>query len=156
MVISTVKGNFTDYSVKIYFDEGDMIKSRAVATIKTASIFTNNEMRDNHLRSEEFFFAEKYPEITFKSTKIVKKAENSILYGTLTMRGVSQEVVIPFKFLGKAKDPWGSTRIGFEGNLTLNRQDYGIAFNKTIDNGGLLVGNEVEIQLNIEAVLQNK
>jgi polyisoprenoid-binding protein YceI len=65
-------------------------------------------------------------------------------------------VVIPFKFLGKAKDPWGSTRIGFEGNLTLNRQDYGIAFNKTIDNGGLLVGNEVEIQLNIEAVLQNK
>jgi len=141
LLISNITGNFNDFSGKLLFDEKDMTNSSVDLTIKAASINTNNVDRDNHLRAADFFNIEKFPEITFKS-------------GTLTMHGVSKEISIPFEFIGKAKGPMGKQRLGFEGNTKLNRKDFGITWNKTLDEGGLAVGNEIKIQLNIEAVIK--
>ncbi|SYZ72890.1 conserved exported hypothetical protein [Candidatus Zixiibacteriota bacterium] len=152
MVISNVKGNFSDFSGTIVYDDKDISKSSVNVTIKTISINTGNQYRDNDLKSGNFFEAEKYPEITFQSTKIEKAVDGFVMTGNLTMRGVTKEVQIPFNILGTIKDPYGNMRMGAEGGLTINRQDYGISFNKALDNGGLVVGNEVKIDLNIEAV----
>jgi polyisoprenoid-binding protein YceI len=152
LVISNVKGQFTDYSGTIFFDEQDITKSSVNVTIKTASINTGSNDRDNHLRSADFFDAANHPEITFKSTRIEKKGDGYVCVGTLTMRRVSKEVAIPFTLLGQTKDPRGNTRIGLEANLVLNRQDYGISWSRTMDTGGLVAGNEVKIELNVEAV----
>ena len=119
--------------------------------IKTASINTGNERRDGDLRSVNFFDAASYPEITFKSSRIEERGGALFCVGNLTMRGVTHEVAISFSYIGKVKDPMGNTRIGFEGSLNLNRQDYGISYGKTMDNGGLVVGNEVAISLTVEA-----
>lgn len=154
LLISNVTGNFNDFSGKIMFDEKDMTNSSVDLTIKAASINTNNVDRDNHLRASDFFDAEKFPEITFKSGKVEKAEDNYVLVGTLTMHGVSKEISIPFEFIGKAKGPMGKQRLGFEGNTKLNRKDFGITWNKTLDEGGLAVGNEIKIQLNIEAVIK--
>jgi len=154
LLISNITGNFNDFSGKLLFDEKDMTNSSVDLTIKAASINTNNVDRDNHLRAADFFNIEKFPEITFKSGKIEKAEDNYVLIGTLTMHGVSKEISIPFEFIGKAKGPMGKQRLGFEGNTKLNRKDFGITWNKTLDEGGLAVGNEIKIQLNIEAVIK--
>ncbi len=154
LVINKVKGNFKEFSGTIYYDENDVTKSSVEVTIKTASINTDNAKRDAHLRSPDFFDAAKYPEITFRSKRIIREGDRYVAIGDLTMRGVSREIRIPFKIIGKVTDPWGNTRIGVEASLTLNRQDYGISWSQTLDNGGLVVGNEVDIELNIQAVKQ--
>ena len=150
MVIATVPGKFGDYTINFIFDEKDLSKSSIKATIKTASINTDNSKRDEHLRSADFFDAEKYPEITFISNKIMKKSDQFIAKGTLTIRGVSKEIELPFKLLGPVQDPWGNTKIGVEAGLTIDRQDYGVSWNKTIDAGGFLVSDEVNIKLDLE------
>jgi len=152
MVIANVKGYFKEFSGTIYYDENDITRSSVSVTIKTASINTENPKRDAHLRSPDFFDAEKYPEITFKSKRILKEKDGYVAVGDLTMRGVTREIRIPFHILGKVTDPWGNTRIGVEASLKLNRHDYGISWSQTLDNGGLVVGDEVKIDLNIEAV----
>lgn len=152
LLISNVKGNFKDFSGTIMFDESDMTKSSVEVTIKAASIDTDNADRDNHLRSEDFFHVEKFPEITFKSSAVNKTDDGYELVGLLTMHGVTKEVAIPFEFLGKVTGPMGKERLGFEGHVEIDRKDYGITWNKVLDAGGLTVGNEVKIELNIEAV----
>lgn len=153
LVISNVTGKFKDFSGTLMFDENDVTKSSIEVNIKTESIDTENNDRDNHLRSPDFFDAAKYPEITFKSNGVVKSKDGwYVLHGILDMHGVKQEISIPFEFLGKAVGPMGKTRIGFEGSTKLNRKDFGIAWNKVLDTGGLTVGNEVKITLNIEAI----
>jgi len=152
LLISNVKGNFTDFSGIIMFDESDMTKSSVETTIKAASIDTDNADRDNHLRSEDFFDVEKYPEITFISNDIIRTSNGFEMLGTLSMHGVSKEISIPFEFLGRAEGSSGDVRLGFEGYTTIDRKDFGISWNKTLDSGGLAVGNEVKIELNIEAV----
>ncbi len=154
MVIANVKGYFKEFSGTIIYDENDITRSSVSVTIKTASINTENPKRDAHLRSPDFFDAEKYPEITFKSKRILKEKDGYIAVGDLTMRGVTREIRIPFQILGKVTDPWGNTRLGVEASLKLNRHDYGISWSQTLDNGGLVVGDEVKIDLNIEAVKQ--
>jgi polyisoprenoid-binding protein YceI len=154
MMLSNVKGRFKELSGQVLFDEQDIKKSSVSVVIKTASISTGEEARDNHLRSPDFFDAQKYPEITFKSQRVEEGNGALVCLGTLTIRGVSREVAIPFTFVGKVKDPAGKTRIGFEGNLTINRQDYGVSWSKTLDNGGVVVGDEVKISLAVEAVKQ--
>ena len=150
LVISSVPGRFLDFDVVFMYDEIDISKSSVTATISTASIFTNNEKRDNHLKSADFFDAEKYPEITFESNDFQKTDDGYISKGTLTMRGVSKEVEIPFRILGNVKDPSGNTKMGLEGGLIINRQDFNVSWNKTLDTGGLLVSDEVKIELNIQ------
>jgi polyisoprenoid-binding protein YceI len=154
MVITNVKGGFADISGVIMYDENDVAKSSVDVTIKTASINTNNEKRDDHLRSADFFDAEKHPDITFKSKSVSKTDEGMIMVGTLTIKGTSKEVSIPFEITGKVDDPWGSTRIGAEGNLTIDRRDYGLTWNKALETGGLVVGNDIKIELNVEAVME--
>jgi len=154
LVINNVKGEFTDYSGTIVYDESDITNSSVEVTIKAASINTGNAKRDADLRSPNFFDVEKYPLITFKSKRVEKKGDGYRLVGDLTMHGVTREVAMPFKILGKIKDPWGNTRIGAEASLTLDRRDYGLKYAKKIDAGGLIVGNEVKIELNVEAVKQ--
>ena len=111
--------------------------------------------RDAHLRSEDFFFVDQYPEISFVSSKITKKGnENYDVRGTLTIRGVAKEIVLPVTFLGHAMDPWGNARLGFEAETTINRKDFGLTWNAALETGGFLVGDEVKISVQIQAIAQ--
>jgi polyisoprenoid-binding protein YceI len=152
LMINNVKGNFTDVSGTIDYDSEDITRSSVDATIKSATINSGNADRDKHLRSADFLDVEKFPQIRFKSSRIEKRAENYVAIGTLTIRGVSREVVLPFNFLGQIKDPFGHIKIGAEASLTLDRRDYGISWSKIMDNGGLVVANEVKIEISFEAV----
>jgi polyisoprenoid-binding protein YceI len=126
-------------------------------TIKADSIDTKDEARDEHLRSADFFEVEKYPEITFKSSKITKvDGSTYAVVGTLTMHGVSRQITLTVSYLGEALDPWGGTRAGYQLNTTVNRKDYGISWNKTLDSGGLILGDEVEVSIDLEVVQQKE
>ncbi|MBI2263579.1 MAG: YceI family protein [Armatimonadetes bacterium] len=152
MMLSNVSGEFKTYSGAITHDAKDATKLTASGVIKVASLDTGNADRDKHLRGTEFFDADKYPEIVFQGKQVKKSGKDYVMIGTLTMHGVSKDVKIPFQIMGKVKDPWGKERLGLQARLTINRRDFGIAFNKTLDNGGLMVGNEVTIDLNVEGV----
>ena len=144
--VSKVRGDFTDFEGTIQIDQAKPEASSVVFTIKTASINTKNEGRDKHLNSPDFFDTAKFPEITFKSTKV---AANT---GDFTMHGVTKEITIPVTYTGSMKDPRGTERAGFELTTTLNRQDYGVKFNKTMDNGSLMLSDDVQVTILIEAV----
>lgn len=151
-LVTQVRGNFNDYEGTINLDPANLEKSSVDFRIKAASIDTNNADRDKHLRAEDFFHTEKYPEITFKS-KSIKKAGGKDTYdvaGTLTMRGVSKEVTLPVTYLGAVKDPWGNQKAGFATEVTLNRKDYGINWNAALDNGGFVLSDEVKVSINLE------
>ena len=152
LVISNVKGNFTDFSGTILYDDNDITKSSVKTIIQVSSIDTDNVKRDDHLRSPDFFNVKKFPEMTFETDKIVKSPDGFKLYGYLTMLGQKKEVVIPVDFLGKAKGMHGEQRIGFEGYTKIKRSDYGIKFNAVMETGGLVVGDDIKIELQIEAV----
>jgi polyisoprenoid-binding protein YceI len=146
--ISKVSGKFTDFDVKLVYDDADINRSSVSATIKTASIDTGIENRDKHLRTADFFDAEKYPEITFQSSRIEKKGNHLTAYGTFTMHGVSKEIALPFMITGKYKDPKdGDVSIGFSSKLMINRQDYGVSWRHK--DTPTFVGDEVEIELNL-------
>lgn len=150
-LVSKVTGQFTDFDGTITADFDNLDASSVVFTIKAASIDTKNEDRDKHLRSGDFFDVETYPEITFTSSKITKSGTQTFaVTGTLTMHGVSKTVTLPVTFLGEVKDPWGNTKAGFEISTTIDRKDYGIIWNKALDAGGMLLGNDVEITINLE------
>jgi polyisoprenoid-binding protein YceI len=152
MVITTVKGKFTRFTGSIVYGGDDLAAWEIHGTIEAASIDTDEKDRDNHLRSPDFFDTEKYPEITLKSKEIRREGDRYVGVGEFTMHGVTREVEIPFTLKGPVTDPWGNQRIGIEASWKLDRRDYGIVWSKTLDNGGLLVGNEVEIEIHIEAV----
>jgi len=152
MVVSKVKGYFNEYTATILYDDKDITKSSAEVTIKTASIDTRDAKRDEHLRTPDFFDAAKYPEITFKSKRIEKSGEGFVAVGDLTMRGVTKEIQLPFTFAGVVTDPWGNTRLGLSASTKLNRQDYGVSWSKSLDSGGLVVSDDVEIAIEIEAI----
>jgi polyisoprenoid-binding protein YceI len=152
---ANVPGTFNDFEGAIIFDTEDPAKSKAEATIKTASIDTKNADRDKHLRSADFFDAEKHPAITFKSTawKQLDK-ENHEVSGDLTIRGVTKPVTLKVKFLGAGPDAWGGHRSGWEAMTKIDRTAFGVSWNKAVEAGGMVLGNEVEITLNIEAIRQ--
>lgn len=152
LVISKTKGSFNDLVGTFVVDEEDITNSSVDVTIKTASVDTDDEKRDNHLKSADFFDVEKYPEIKFKSTKIAKTEDGYVLTGNLTIKDVTKEVSFPFEFNGFINDPWGNKRFGAEATLAIDRQDYNVKWNKTLDNGGLVVGNEVKIELHVEGI----
>ena len=150
-MVGKVRGRFTDFGGKI---EGDLAKpetAKVEFAIKTASINTDNEKRDGHLRNPDFFDAEKYPEITFKSDKVVAKSKEDFdVHGQLTMHGVTKPVVLPVKLLGVGKGRRGEL-LGLEINTTLNRKDYGIVWNRVLDTGGLSLGEDVAVNIALEA-----
>jgi len=150
MVIATVPGKFNDYTIDFMFDANDLKNSSVKASIKTASIDTGDEKRDGHLRSPDFFDAEQHPEIIFVSSSVVKNGSDYVAKGTLTMRGVSKEIELPFSVQGPVQDRRGNSRIGVEASLTIDRQEYGISWSKSLDSGGLVVSDDVNIKLNLE------
>ena len=152
LVISNVKGGFPDISGTIFYDATDITKSSVEVTLKVASVNTNIKDRDDHLRSPEFFDAEKYPVITFKSSRVEQTKTGLMITGILTIRDKSHEVTFPFELNGPVVDPWGNARIGVQGRLTINRQDYGLTYNQMLEGIGLAVGNDVTIELNLEAI----
>jgi polyisoprenoid-binding protein YceI len=151
MVINNVKGSFKDFTGTIRYDGKDPLTIQAGGTIKVASIDTGIQGRDEHLRGPDFFHVSQYPDIVFQSERVEKQGNGYSLIGKFTMHGVTKEIALPFTVSGPVVDPWGKTRIGIEAGMTLNRQDYGIKWNKTLDNGGLLVGDDVKIEINAEA-----
>jgi polyisoprenoid-binding protein YceI len=154
-LVTKVRGHFADFAGAIQFNEEKPEESSVSFTIQAASIDTNTADRDKHLRSEDFFFVDKHPEITFVSSAISKKGKDDYeVLGTLTIRGVAQEVALPVTFLGHAIDPWGNARVGFEAETTINRKDFGLTWNAALETGGFLVGDEVTIHLQIQAIAQ--
>jgi len=150
--VSKVSGRFDDFSGTISIVPGKPAASSVEFAIKTASINTANPARDNHLRSADFFDAEKNPEITFKSTKIVPvDADTFNVTGIFTMHGTAKELTIPVDFGGTVTDQRGTEKAGFSLSTKLNRKDYGIVWNQTLDSGSMVLGDEVEITVNIEA-----
>ena len=151
--VSKVRGNFTDFEGTIQVDPAKSEASSVVFTIKAASVNTNNEGRNKHLNSADFFDTEKYPEISFKSTKIAGAGKDKYdVTGTFTMHGVSKEITLPVTYLGTVKDPRGAERAGFELNTKLNRKDYGILFNKVLDGGGTMLSDDVDVTISLETV----
>ena len=153
-LMSSVSGKFNDFDATVNIDRAKPVASNVEFTIKTASIDTGVGDRDKHLRSADFFDAEKYPTITFKSSKIESTRDKSVfnVTGDLTMRGVTKKVTLPVTFNGFARDPWGNERAGFDIETTLNRKDYGINWNKALDQGGYLLDDNVKVSLSLEAV----
>ncbi len=150
-LMSKVSGRFADFDGTITTDFGNLAASAVSFTIQATSIDTKNGDRDKHLRSADFFDVEKYPTITFTSSKITKTEDNNFaVTGTLTMHGVAKEVTLPVTFLGAGQDPWGNTKAGFEIATTLSRTGYGIVWNKALETGGFLLGDEVEVMINLE------
>lgn len=148
-------GSFDDVRGTILFDETDITRSSVTVVIKTASIHTGNTNRDNHLRSDDFFAAEKHPEATFKSTRVEKKDAKLIAIGELTIRGVTREVSMPFTIAGPMKDPLpaGAKRLMVQASLKFDRRDFGISWSRVTDTGQLFVGNEVSLEINVEAIV---
>lgn len=154
-LLTKVQGRFTDFEGTIQFNEAAPEQSSVNFTIQTASINTAEPDRDKHLRSADFFDVEKFPTITFHSTRIVKKgADKYDVIGSFTIRDVTKEITLPVTHLGKARDPWGGERLGFEAEFTLNRKDYGLTWNAALETGGFLVGDEVKAVLQVQAVAQ--
>jgi polyisoprenoid-binding protein YceI len=152
-LVSQVRGRFNDFSGTVQLDPKNLPASSVDFHIKATSIDTNVADRDKHLRSADFFDVDKFPEITFKSESIQAAGKDKYnVTGTLTMHGVSKKVTLPVTFNGEGKDPWGNTRAGFGFETTLDRKDYGIVWNKAIDNGGVMLGDDVKIAINLEAV----
>lgn len=156
---SKVPGHFKQFSGVILADEKNPEASSVDVTIQTASIFTDNDARDNHLRGSDFFAADSFPTITFKSTKVTPAGKDRYqVAGNLTMRGVTKAVVLDMEFLGKGEMSLGGksmgTKAGFDATTTLNRQDYGIRWNKMLDQGGVMLGDDVAVSLHIEATLR--
>ena len=154
MMVSTVTGRFAGgVSGTIHYDDQDPSRSSVKATIKVASVNTDNENRDKDLRGPNFFDADKYPEITFESQRVEKRGDNYVAIGNFTMKGVTKKIELPFTIGGRINDGKGHGRIGIQSGTTLNRQDYGVSWNRTVEGGGVVVGNEVKIDLNIEGSL---
>ena len=152
-MVTKVRGQFTDFSGTLNIDADDPSKSQAEVTIQVASVATGNPDRDNHLRNNDFFDAPTYPTWTFKSTKAEQVDEDTYrLTGDLTIKDVTKPITIDFEFTGAAKDPWGNTRLGFEGRTTINRKDWGVEWNVALEAGGVLVSEKITIEIDVAAV----
>jgi polyisoprenoid-binding protein YceI len=149
LVVTTVKGNFGEYSGSVSYDPASPASLKISGVVKTASINTGNQKRDDHLRNSDFFDVEKFPEITFESTKF----EDGVLTGKLTMKGVTKEISVPATVNGPVTHPFsGKQAIGVDFTAKINRQDFGISWSKSLDGGGLMVGDEVTLELSIQAL----
>ena len=154
-LFSNVKGSFNEFAGALDYEPGKPETWKAEAVIQAASIDTNVKARDNHLRNPDFFEVEKYPTITFKSSEVTEATDTTAkLKGLLTIHGVEKEVVLDLTIHGAGKDPWGNLKAGFTAAVVVNRKDFGLNWNKAVEAGQLLVGEEVEITIEIEGTLQ--
>ena len=149
--VSKVRGDFGTLQGSIHYNPEDLSESGVEVEIDAATINTDNEERDAHLRSADFFHVENHPTIVFKSSKIEKSGDGFMVTGDLTMRGVTKQVSFPVSLVGPIEDPFGMKRIGIEGGLTVDRREWGLEWNRAMETGGLFVGHEVEIEIGAEA-----
>ncbi len=153
MVIAKVRGRFTKWTGTLHVDEAAPERSSVEVKIDASSIDTGTPDRDNHLRSADFFDVAKFPEITFKSTRVEKAGGDRYkVQGDLTMHGVTKPAVLDMEHGGVGKDPWGGRRSAFSAKTTVDRKDFGLQWNQALETGGLLVGDKVEIDIEVEAV----
>ncbi len=156
MMFTTVKGRFTGVTGTITYDDADPTRSSVAAEIDASTINTGVGDRDTHLRSPDFLEVEKYPKITFRSERIVKTGENEYdITGPLTIHGQTRPVTLKTEFTGQGKDPWGGQRMGFSAQTKIRRGDYGLKWNAALEAGGVMVGDEVKILIETEAVLKS-
>jgi polyisoprenoid-binding protein YceI len=154
LMISTVKGHIADVEGEIVIADGVPSRSSVTATLKAASIDTRTGQRDDHLRSADFLDAANFPELTFKSTRITGDGSDFKVTGDLTIRGVTREVTLDATNEGSGKDPWGGDRIAFSATTKLDRREFGLTWNQAIEAGGVLVGNDVKVSIDVQAVKQ--
>jgi polyisoprenoid-binding protein YceI len=155
MMVTTVRGSFEDFTGAVELETDDPTSARASATVKTASIWTGVEMRDNHLRSDDFFGVEKYPEMSFQSTAVEKTGENTYkVTGELTIRDVTRPITLDVEVEGQIIDPYGNERVGVSARGRLNRKDWGLNWNQAIEAGGVVVSDNINIT--VEAALVRK
>ncbi len=152
-LVSKVRGRFTDFEGRILADEQNPGRSSVKVTIQAASLDTSQPDRDAHLRSADFFEVEKFPTLSFTSTSVSPAGPGAYtVTGDLTIHGVTRTVSVTATYLGTGTDPWGNKRAGFEAEFTINRKDFGLAWNAALETGGFLVGDEVRIFLSFEAI----
>ncbi len=155
MMISTVRGEFEEFSGTVDFDEDNPAATAVDVAVNVASINTRSADRDNHLRSSDFFNVAEYPTMTFKSRRVeMLGKDRAKLIGDLTIRGVTREVALDVTYTGQAKSPWGTVSAGFTASGTINRTDWGLVWNQALETGGVLVGEEVTITLEVELIQQ--
>lgn len=153
LMISTVKGRFGDVQGTVRIDESDFSKSAAAITIGVASIDTRDSQRDAHLKSPDFFDVEKYPTITFTSTRVEQKSDDRFtLIGQLTIHGVTEEVALDVTREGRGNDPWGGERAGFSATTQIKRSRFGLTWNQLLEAGGVAVGDDIKIAIDVELV----
>jgi len=151
LVVTKVRGRFGDFAGTINIAE-DPFASSVEVTVQAASIDTREEMRDNHLRGEDFLAVDKYPTLEFRSSRLEPAGKGWRLVGDLTIRGVTREVGFDVQFDGTAADPWGNTRLAFTASTEIDREDWGLTYNKALETGGVLVGRKVGIELTVQAL----
>jgi len=150
-MVAKVRGNFGEFSGSFTIDGADITKSSADLTIQAASIDTKSPDRDAHLKSADFLDVETFPTLTFVSTSVAAKGDDIVVTGDLTVHGVTKSVDVVYSYVGISTDPWGSTKIGFEGEAKISRKDFGLVWNVALESGGILVGDEIKINLDVEA-----
>jgi polyisoprenoid-binding protein YceI len=156
MVVSKTRGRFTKWGGQISFDPADFEKSTVEVNIDPSSIDTADAQRDGHLRSPDFFDVEKFPQAGFKSTKVQDLGGDKLrISGNLTVHGVTKPVVLEAIYEGAGKDPWGGERAGFSATTSLDRREFGLQWNKALETGGVLVGDKIELTLEVEAIKQS-
>jgi polyisoprenoid-binding protein YceI len=152
-MVTKVRGSFTDFVATAQLNAENPAESQIDVTIEVASVNTGNEQRDGHLRTNDFFDAETYPQIRFVSTNVERiDPENYRLTGDLTIKGITKPVSVDFEFTGVATDPFGNERAGFEGKATINRKDWGVSFNAALETGGVLVSEKIGLEFDISAI----
>ncbi len=155
MMVIDVKGEFTKFDVAMTLDRNDLSAVSVDTHIDATSIDTRHAKRDGHLKSTDFLDVQNHPALKFKSSRVEKTGDDTYLaHGTLTIRGVSKPVMLPFTIRGPITDPWGNVRVGISSSYTLNRMDYGVAWNQKMKDGGLIVGTRVHVEMNLEMVRQ--
>lgn len=153
MMVSKVRGRFTKWTGTIDMDEASPASSRVEVQIDASSIDTKEEKRDGHLRSPDFLESEKHPHIVFHSTGVEPNGDKRFhVKGDLTIRGTTRPIVLDVEYAGRMKDPWGGERAGFSARTSLDRKDFGLTWNQVLEAGGILVGDKVEIDIEVEAV----
>jgi polyisoprenoid-binding protein YceI len=155
MVVAKVRGQFARWSGTVVAEDGDLARATANAVIDASSIDTGVAERDAHLKSSDFFDVANFPEITFKSHGVEKRSDETLrVTGDLTIRGNTRVVVLDVEYAGRTKDPWGNERAGFSAKTTIDRKDFGLGWNQVLEAGGVLVGDRVTIEIEVEAVKQ--
>lgn len=151
-MVTKVRGQFDEFEGTAHIDTTTPANSSVTVTISAASVTTGNEQRDGHLKTPDFFDIANYPQITFVSTDVERDGTDWAISGDLTINGVTKTVTIPFEETGSAKDPFGNTRVGFEGEVTIDRTEWNLSFNAALETGGVLVSEKVKLEFDVSAI----